>query len=71
MQKNVGIIDRIIRAIIVIFASCAFLKGWLKGKAGLVVILGGAALISSVISGYCPLYEQIGISTAPEEKAGH
>lgn len=71
MGKNVGIADRIVRLLIVVITAVAFLKGWLKGKKGLVVAMAGFSLISSVISGYCPLYEQLGIATAPEEKSGH
>ena len=71
MEKNVGRADRIARLIIVLLTSVAFLKGWLKGKLGLVLILGGASMISSVVSGYCPLYEQLGVTTAPEQKASH
>jgi hypothetical protein len=71
MDKNVGTADRLVRALIVLLTSIAFLKGWLKGKFGLLLILGGASLISSVMSGYCPLYEQLGITTAPEQKASH
>jgi hypothetical protein len=71
MEKNVGTVDRAIRFAIVLLTSFAFLKGWLKGKLGLVIVLGGASLISSVASGYCPLYDQLGITTAPEQKASH
>jgi hypothetical protein len=71
MEKNVGTADRIARLIIVLLTSVAFLKGWLKGKLGLLIVLGGASLISSVASGYCPLYEELGVTTAPEQKASH
>jgi hypothetical protein len=71
MDKNVGTADRIVRLIVVLLTSVAFLKGWLKGKLGLLIVLGGASLISSVVSGYCPLYEELGVTTAPEQKASH
>ena len=71
MDSNVGMADRIVRLVIVLITAVAFLKGWLKGKIGLLIVIGGASLISSVVSGYCPLYEQLGITTAPEKKAGH
>lgn len=71
MEKNVGIIDRVVRLLIVVITAVAFLKGWLKGKKGLLIMMAGTSLISSVASGYCPLYEQLGITTAPEEKTGH
>ncbi len=71
MEKNVGTADKIIRSLIILLTSIAFLKGWLKGKLGLLLMLGGGSLLSSVMSGYCPLYEQLGITTAPEQKTSH
>jgi hypothetical protein len=71
MEKNVGTADKLVRSLIVLLTSIAFLKGWLKGKLALLLVLGGGSLISSVMSGYCPLYEQLGITTAPEQKASH
>jgi hypothetical protein len=62
MEKNVGMTDRIIRAIAAFLIIVAFLCGMLPGIAGLLLIVSGA-LLSSVVSGHCPLYPKIGINT--------
>lgn len=67
MEQNVGLPDRLVRLAFVMVTIVACLKGWLKGKAGLLLVVAGA-LLSSVISGYCPLYEQLGMSTNEPKK---
>lgn len=62
MEKNVGTIDKIIRVIIAVLIIVAYLQGMLPGVWGLLLVISGA-LFSSVVSGYCPLYTIIGVST--------
>lgn len=62
MGKNVGMVDRVIRAIIAFLIIIAYLRGMLPGVAGLLLIVSGA-LFSSVMSGHCPLYTKIGVNT--------
>ncbi|MBN1636852.1 MAG: DUF2892 domain-containing protein [Deltaproteobacteria bacterium] len=62
MEENVSTLDRVVRAVVAILIIVLYLKGWIKGLAGLLLVVSGA-LLSSVLSGYCPLYEQLGIST--------
>lgn len=61
MVRNVGTLDRAGRALLS-FLLLGY--AWNKpGKAGTVAALNAGMLISSVISGYCPLYEQLGLNT--------
>jgi len=69
MEQNVGFQDRMIRLGFVFVIVVMYLLGWLKGKAGLLLVVAGAVL-SSVASGYCPLYEQLGMTTKAPAK-GH
>ena len=62
MGKNVGMADRIARAIISLLIIAAYLWGMLPGLSGLLLVISGM-LISSVVSGYCPLYTMIGVKT--------
>ncbi|MGB5216795.1 MAG: DUF2892 domain-containing protein [Smithella sp.] len=62
MGKNVGMADRIARTIISLLIIAAYLWGMLPGLAGLLLVISGM-LISSVVSGYCPLYTMIGVKT--------
>ena len=62
MKKNVGTVDKIIRTLVALLIIAAYLWGLLPGIAGLLLIISGS-LLSSVMSGYCPLYTKIGVNT--------
>jgi hypothetical protein len=62
MEKNVGMIDKAIRIIVALLIITAYLWGMLPGIAGLLLVVSGS-LLSSVMSGYCPLYTMIGWKT--------
>jgi hypothetical protein len=61
MNRNVGTIDRIARLIIAVLFIVANVAGWVMGIAGLVLAVLAGMLLSSVISGHCPLYVMLGI----------
>lgn len=61
MQKNVGTLDRLGRMAL---AMALLALAWQKqGRLGVVAALNAGLLISSVASGYCPLYELLKINT--------
>ncbi len=62
MENNVGTADKVIRVIVAFLIIIAYLGGMLPGVAGLLLIVSGS-LLSSVVSGYCPLYKMIGVNT--------
>jgi len=62
MEKNVGTVDKIMRLIVSIVIIAAYLLGMLPGLAGLLLVVSGM-LISSSVSGYCPMYAIIGVKT--------
>ncbi|MDD3626771.1 MAG: DUF2892 domain-containing protein [bacterium] len=63
MNKNIGPVDRVIRAIlgIVMIPSALFFVSvlWLK----IVLIVVGVILIFTAITGFCGLYTLFGINT--------
>jgi hypothetical protein len=61
MERNVGTIDRIVRLILAIFFIVANIVGWVTGIIGLVLAVLAGMLLSSVLSGHCPLYALIGV----------
>jgi hypothetical protein len=61
MNRNIGTIDRIARLIIAVLFIVANVAGWVMGIAGLVLAVFAGMLLSSVISGHCPLYVMLGI----------
>jgi len=69
MIKNVGTIDRIIRAIvgIVFVLSFFFVKFFLLK---VILLILGIVLIFTAITGFCGLYRVLGISTCPLKQGG-
>jgi hypothetical protein len=61
MERNVGTIDRIGRLVIAIFLIVANVTGWVTGIVGLVLAVLAGMLLSSVLSGHCPLYAMLRI----------
>ncbi|MBW6453990.1 MAG: DUF2892 domain-containing protein [Methyloprofundus sp.] len=61
-MKNVGTLDKIIRTLIALLIIAAYLWGKLPGIWGLLLVISGS-LLSSVMSGHCPLYTKIGVNT--------
>ena len=61
-MKNVGMVDKIVRTLVALLIIAAYLWGLLPGIAGLLLIISGS-LLSSVMSGHCPLYTKIGVNT--------
>lgn len=61
LQQNVGTLDRIGRAFLA--ASLLYLAWKKQGKLGVVTALNAGMLLSSVASGYCPLYKLMKVNT--------
>ena len=61
MERNVGTLDRVFRLVVAILFIVANIAGWVAGIAGLVLAVLAGMLLSSVASGYCPLYAKLGI----------
>jgi hypothetical protein len=61
MERNVGTLDRVVRLVAAILFITANVAGWVAGTAGLVLAVFAGMFLSSVVSGYCPLYAKLGI----------
>lgn len=61
MERNEGPIDRIVRLVVAILFIVANVAGWVTGIVGLVLAVLAGMLLSSVVSGHCPLYVMLGI----------
>jgi uncharacterized membrane protein len=61
MERNVGTIDRVVRLVVAILFIVANVAVWVKDIAGLVLAVLAGMLLSSVVSGHCPLYVRLGI----------
>lgn len=61
MERNVGTLDRIVRALLAVgLLALAWRK---EGKLGVVAACNAGMLLSSAASGYCPLYKPFNFST--------
>lgn len=66
MQKNMGVADRVIRAIIAVLFAVLILLGTVKGAAAWVLGILALILLGTSIVGYCGLYKALGICTLKE-----
>ncbi len=68
MKKNVGGLDRAIRAIAGIAAIAVFLLGMVEGTLGIIVLVVGIVLLGTSAIGWCPPYAILGISSCNSEE---
>jgi len=69
MTKNIGAVDRIIRAVLgaIFVLSFFFLKSSLFK---IILLILGIVLVFTAITGFCVLYKVLGISTCPLKEGG-
>ena len=68
MKKNMGGIDRTIRATIAIAVAILYWQGMISGTLAIILgVVSVAFLLTSFIS-WCPLYTVLGINTCPAKK---
>ena len=67
MKPNMGTADRTIRAVIGIAALAAWPLGLLQGTVGIIALVAGVVLIATVVTGWCPPYDLLGINTGAKD----
>ncbi len=63
MKKNVGSIDRIIRALVGIAGLAAYFLGMVEGTMAIVALVVGVMMLGTSAMGWCPPYAIFGISS--------
>jgi hypothetical protein len=63
MKKNMGTIDRAIRAVVGIAAIGAYFSGMLEGTVAMVALVVGIVLLGTAAIAWCPPYTLLGINT--------
>ncbi len=63
--NNLGVFDRLVRAVIGLAGIAAWAFGWLSGAWAPVVGVVGIIIALTAIFGFCPLYRLLGVRTAP------
>lgn len=65
MKKNMGNLDRIIRAVVALVAAALYFTNVLTGTIGLVALVVAVIFLLTSAVGFCPLYRLVGLSTCP------
>lgn len=64
MERNVGTLDRALRALIGVLALLgAFVLGWFSGWVVWAAALVGVIMLVTAALGSCPLYRLVGLNT--------
>ena len=63
MKKNVGSVDRAIRALAGLALLAVYFTGAVQGTLGIVAIVVGIVLLGTAAIGWCPPYALLGINT--------
>jgi hypothetical protein len=65
MNANVGSTDKIIRLVLALVAVVfAFVTG-IATALGIMLLVVGVVLAATAVTGFCPLYRVLGMSTCP------
>ena len=68
MKKNMGIADRIIRALVAVVIFALYFSGIITGTLGIVLIVIASVFLLTGLVSFCPLYTVVGLSTCPAKK---
>lgn len=68
MKKNVGSVDTIIRVILAIAVAVLYFRGYINGKAAIVLGVLAVVLLVTGVVGVCPLYYPLGINTKKQDQ---
>lgn len=69
MNINENATDRVVRVVIGLVLLAAWIFGWTAGAWTVVAAIVGAILVLTGLSGFCPLYRLLNVSTAPRKRA--
>ncbi len=64
MNKNVGTIDRTIRALAGIAGIAVYALNLAEGTVGIVALVVGIVMLGTSVIGWCPPYSLLGINTS-------
>ena len=65
MTANVGSIDKVLRLALAIAAVIGAYLAGMSSLLGIVLLVVGAVLGVTALTGFCPLYRVLGMSTSP------
>lgn len=65
MTANVGSTDKVIRLVLALAAVVVAFVAGISSVLGIVLLVVGAVLGVTALTGFCPLYRVLGMSTCP------
>jgi hypothetical protein len=67
LNKNMGVIDRIVRTIIAALFGYLYFSGIVTGALGIILLILGIVFLGTSLISFCPLYTPFNFSTVKEE----
>jgi hypothetical protein len=68
MKKNMGLIDKVIRIIIVITLLVLYFTKTIDGSIGIIAIVVSVIFLATSLISFCPLYTIFGINTGKKKR---
>ncbi len=68
MKKNMGLIDRVVRAILAVAVLVLYLMNMISGTAAIILGIIAVVFLATSFIGVCPLYLPFGIKTFKGER---
>ena len=68
MKKNMGMADRVIRALIAVIIGVLYFTGTIAGTLGIVLLVVACILLLTAVLSFCPLYLPFKLSTGKKEE---
>ena len=68
MKKNMGVVDKIIRLVVVAIIAALYFAGQITGTAAIILGIVAVAFLVTSLIGWCPTYALFGISTLKADK---
>ncbi|OGS97230.1 MAG: hypothetical protein A3K04_01245, partial [Gallionellales bacterium RBG_16_56_9] len=63
MKKNMGVVDKVIRLVVVAIIVALYFAGQITGTAAIILGIVAVAFLVTSLIGWCPTYVPFGIST--------
>lgn len=68
MKKNMGLIDKVIRIIVVIVLMALYFTNIIAGTWAIIAIVVSVIFLATSLISFCPLYTLFGINTSCKKK---
>ncbi len=69
MKRNMGTLDRLVRALLALAVGILYFFGQITGIAAIVLGVLAVVFLTTSLIGYCPLYSVFHLSTCKEKNS--